>query len=186
MAAGSSTVSHHPRVRYWRRDIDLHLDPSCAGQETDNSGSIGSPVGDHLSSGRDNPDLALAIIWTQRLLGKDRLEPRQWGQLIPLCRRWKEIMLGDAAPEELTVHLPGTGGRLIGGGKQLRLTRSEVEEVLVEGFFPRVPLTAEPARWPPAFFGSSACLMLRTPLLRDIWLPSCAPIVIWWKIVNIR
>jgi molecular chaperone DnaK (HSP70) len=103
-------------------------------------------VGEHLILGGDNLDLALAYHLERRLLGDGRLGPREWGQLLNLCRRWKEVLLGEQAPEELTVHLPGAGGRLIGGGYQLRLTRQEIEELLVEGFFPRVSLDAEPAR----------------------------------------
>ena len=103
-------------------------------------------VGEHLILGGDNLDLALAYHLERRLLGDGHLEPREWGQLINLCRRWKEVLLSEEAPEELTVHMPGTGGRLIGGGRQLLLTRGEIEELLIEGFFPRVSLDAEPAR----------------------------------------
>ncbi len=75
-----------------------------------------------------------------------KLEPRHWAMLVQTCRRLKETLLGADAPEQLTVHLPWSGSRLIGGGRQLEVTRREVHDLLVEGFFPRVPLEAKPER----------------------------------------
>ncbi|MCS7237017.1 MAG: hsp70 family protein [Thermoguttaceae bacterium] len=103
-------------------------------------------VGDHLILGGDNLDLALAYFVEKQLVGDGRLEPRVWGQLVNLARRWKELLLGDDAPEELRVHLPGVGGRVIGGGWQILLKRREVDALLVDGFFPMVSLEAEPTR----------------------------------------
>jgi len=103
-------------------------------------------VGDHLILGGDNFDLALAQHLEKRLTNDGRLEPRQWSVLVRSCRRVKETLLGGGAPERLTVHLPAAGSRLIGGGVQLEVTRDEVRELLVEGFFPRVHLTDRPLR----------------------------------------
>jgi hypothetical protein len=103
-------------------------------------------VGEHLILGGDNLDLALAHHLEQKLAaGGIELEPRQWGLLLAGCRRVKETLLGSAAPERLTLPLPGTGARLIGGGLQVEVTREEVREVLVEGFFPNVALGDTPA-----------------------------------------
>ncbi len=103
-------------------------------------------VGEHLILGGDNFDLALAHFIEKRVAREGQLDVRSWGQLVNHARRWKELMLGDYAPEEITVHVPGSGGRVIGGGFQLQLRRNEVEQLLVEGFFPKVPLDAEPSR----------------------------------------
>ena len=46
----------------------------------------------------------------------------------------------------MTVNLPGSGSRLIGGGLQVSLQRADAERELVEGFFPRVPLASQPQR----------------------------------------
>lgn len=129
-------------------------------------------VGEHLILGGDNLDLALAAHLEKRLLeehspaaappvalppgaGPDeddlaertagKLPPRQWALLLSVARKLKETMLGPAAPEQLTLNLPGLGARLIGGAKQLEVTREEVQQVLVEGFFPRVGLGERPA-----------------------------------------
>ncbi len=98
-------------------------------------------VGDHLILGGDNLDLTLAQYIEQKI---GRLEPRQWAVLVRTCRVVKETLLGPDAPEKLTVNLPGAGTRLIGGGIHVEVTRDEVCNVLVEGFFPRVGLEEKP------------------------------------------
>jgi hypothetical protein len=113
-------------------------------------------VGDHLILGGDNLDLALAHHLEQRLTGDTkpqaegegakRLEPRQWAMLVQRSRQLKETLLGPAAPERLTLSLPWSGSRLIGGARQVEVQRSEIHELLVEGFFPLVPLDARPSR----------------------------------------
>jgi hypothetical protein len=77
--------------------------------------------------------------------GTFKLEPRQWAVLVRTCRAVKETLLGPDAPERLTVNLPGTSARLIGGGIRVEVTGQEVRDLLVEGFFPRVGLDAKPA-----------------------------------------
>jgi len=101
-------------------------------------------VGDHLILGGDNLDLALAHYLEKRLAGDGRLEPRQWAVLVRQCRVVKETLLGDDAPERLTVNLPGLGTRLVGGGLQIEVTRDEVVELLLEGFFPRTRFDESP------------------------------------------
>lgn len=102
-------------------------------------------VGEHLILGGDNLDLALAHAIERKLAGDDKLEPRQWAVLVRTCRRVKETLLGEGAPERLTVNLPGSGAKLIGGGLQVEVTRAEVEQVLLEGFLPRVAIDDKPA-----------------------------------------
>jgi molecular chaperone DnaK (HSP70) len=103
-------------------------------------------VGEHLILGGDNLDLALAHHVEQRLRGPGgKVEPRQWGPLVRTCRALKESLLGPDAPERVTINLAGGGSKLIGGGSQIELTRDEVQQVLLEGFLPRVNLTDKPA-----------------------------------------
>jgi molecular chaperone DnaK (HSP70) len=101
-------------------------------------------VGEHLILGGDNLDLALAYHLEKRLAAGGRLEPRTWSVLVRSCQRVKESLLGEGAPERLTVTLPGTSSRLIGGALQTEVTRDEVCQVLVEGFFPSVALDTRP------------------------------------------
>lgn len=76
----------------------------------------------------------------------EKLAPRQWAALVAACRKLKETMLGPDPPERQTIHLPGEGARLIGGGARIEVSRDEVHRVLVEGFFPDVSLDEPPRR----------------------------------------
>ena len=102
-------------------------------------------VGEHLILGGDNLDLALAHHLERRLAGDGGLEPRQWGVLVRTSQRVKELLLGNDPPERLTVTVPGTGSKLIGGGLQVEITRDEARDVLVDGFFPCVGLDDKPS-----------------------------------------
>lgn len=101
-------------------------------------------VGEHLILGGDNLDLALAHHVERKLAGDGKLEPRQWSVLVQSCRQVKETLLGDNPPEEFVLSLPGSGSRLIGGSVQVAITRHEVQELLVDGFFPFVRLDEKP------------------------------------------
>lgn len=99
-------------------------------------------VGEHLVLGGDNLDLALAKHLESRLGGS--LGPRHWDLLLRSCRRIKEELLGEHPPEQVTLHLPATGSKLIGGGMQLEVTRAEVNALLIDGFFPLTSLESRP------------------------------------------
>jgi hypothetical protein len=115
-------------------------------------------VGEHLLLGGDNFDLALARYLEPRLAAAAgaphnipspadqtlQLPPRQWLALVRTCRAVKETLLGPGAPPRATVHVPASGARLLAAGLQCEITRQEVHELIVEGFFPRVPLEARP------------------------------------------
>ncbi len=102
-------------------------------------------VGDHLILGGDNVDLALAHHLERKLAGDGKLEPRAWAVLLRSCRQVKETLLGPAPPARLNVNLPGSGSRLIGGGRSVEATADEVHALLLDGFLPRVSLDARPA-----------------------------------------
>lgn len=99
-------------------------------------------VGQHLILGGDNLDLALAK-FAETKLGK-QLAPRAWDALRQACRVTKEVLLGDHPPATYTIHLPGTGSRLIGSGTQVEISAAEVEQVILDGFLPQCVLTDRP------------------------------------------
>ncbi|KWB45398.1 molecular chaperone DnaK [Burkholderia ubonensis] len=104
-------------------------------------------VGNHLMLGGDNMDLALARLVETRLTEPGaRLSAASLSQLVERCRAAKERLLGDDAPDAVTVTLLGAGSRLIGGARSAELTRQEVEQIVVDGFFPRVAADALPRR----------------------------------------
>jgi molecular chaperone DnaK (HSP70) len=106
-------------------------------------------VGDHLMLGGDNIDLALAHR-VEKALGGARLDAEQWSALRQACRVAKEKLLGEDPPDRWPVTIAGRGAKLIGGSIQSQLSRGEVQEVVVDGLFPRVARDEDPARGPRA------------------------------------
>ncbi len=104
-------------------------------------------VGDHLMLGGDNMDLALGRHLEARMLGgRGRLDTRRWHELCHRCRHAKEVLLsGDRREPGIDITIAGSGGRLIAGTLKSRLEAREAEELILDGFFPRVGLD-EPVR----------------------------------------
>ncbi|MEO7732171.1 MAG: Hsp70 family protein [Kofleriaceae bacterium] len=101
-------------------------------------------VGDHILLGGDNMDLALAAL-VGRDLGRT-LDPLQQRALVHACRRAKELLLGDAAPDAVPVSILGRGSKLIGGTIKAEVTRAQAEAMLIDGFFPKVAADARAER----------------------------------------
>ncbi len=94
-------------------------------------------VGEHLILGGDNMDATLARKAEERLLsGGKRLSATQWTQLGQAARVAKETLLGDHPPEEVRLSVLAEGSRLLGGSLSTTLSRVEVEQLLLDGFFP--------------------------------------------------
>ncbi|KJV07370.1 Hsp70 family protein [Methylocucumis oryzae] len=102
-------------------------------------------VGDHILLGGDNMDLALAYT-VKAKLEKDgqRLQPWQVQALTHSCREAKEKLFNDETLESLPLVIASRGSSLIGGTLRAELTRAEVQQVLVEGFFPQVLASDRP------------------------------------------
>ncbi len=102
-------------------------------------------VGDHILLGGDNIDLALAHVLVQRLGEKaKKLQARQQRALVHACRRAKEALLAADAPESVPISILGTGSKLIGGTLRTEATRSDIESLVLGGFFPEVEASARP------------------------------------------
>lgn len=105
-------------------------------------------VSDHLLLGGDNIDLALAHA-LERILKPDsdeRLSRSQWSHLVPQARSLKERVLhadGDAL-EVFHVALPGDGTSLFAAALDATVTRGEIQDIVLEGFFPSCPSDAVP------------------------------------------
>ena len=94
-------------------------------------------VGNHLMLGGDNMDLALAHLVETRFANEQtRLSAASLSQLVERCRAAKEQLLGAEAPGSVAITLLGAGSRLVGGARTTELSREEVEQIIVEGFFP--------------------------------------------------
>lgn len=104
-------------------------------------------VGDHLMLGGDNMDLALAHLSEGRIMSSGgKLGAASLSQLVQQCRSAKERLLAPDAPEKASVTVVGAGSKLIGGARTTELSREEVLQILVEGFYPRVEPEEKPQR----------------------------------------
>ena len=104
-------------------------------------------VGEHILLGGDNMDLALARLLQQRLeAAGHKVDTWQLHGLWHQCRLAKEALLTDPSQRERPVTLLGRGSKLIGGSVTTTLTLDDVNQVLVDGFFPAVASGDMPAR----------------------------------------
>lgn len=106
-------------------------------------------VGEHILLGGDNMDLTLAYA-VRAKLGQQgvRLDNWQFRSLAQSCRRAKERLLSNPELEAEPLVILGRGSSLIGGTIRTELTRTEVESILVQGFFPLVEAGDYPQRKP--------------------------------------
>ncbi len=104
-------------------------------------------VGEHILLGGDNIDLALAGVVAQRLAEKGtRIDTRQHLALWANCRAAKEKLLDpESKAKEQPVTILGKGTGLVGGTIKASLLRTDIEQVLTEGFLPAVASTDMPA-----------------------------------------
>jgi hypothetical protein len=104
-------------------------------------------VGEHILLGGDNMDLALARLLQQRLESAGhKVDTWQLHGLWHQARLAKESLLGNPAEKERPITLLGRGSKLIGGTITTTLTIDDVNQTLLEGFFPVVQSDAMPAR----------------------------------------
>jgi len=145
----------------WRRQVrvgDVILVCDVGGGTTDlsliavvdESGALALrrvAVGDHILLGGDNMDLALAYTLRERLAERGTaLDDWQLRGLVHACRGAKERLLGAAPPERVPLAVLGRSRRVVGGTLKVELTRADAEQVLVDGFLPRVGVDARPQR----------------------------------------
>jgi hypothetical protein len=104
-------------------------------------------VGDHILLGGDNMDLALARVLQQRLeaLG-NRIDTWQLHGLWHECRIAKETLFESPKTRKRPITLLGKGTKLIGATIKTELAREDLDQVLVEGFFPKVASGELPVR----------------------------------------
>ncbi len=102
-------------------------------------------VGEHILLGGDNMDLALAYGLARKLAAEGKqLDAWQTRALAHGCRAAKEQLLADEQLASVPVVVPSRGSKLIGGSIRTELTRAEVLQMLVEGFFPQVAASDKP------------------------------------------
>jgi len=104
-------------------------------------------VGDHILLGGDNMDLALARFLQQRLEASgDRIDIWQLQGLWHRCRMAKEKLFESPKAQTRPITLLGKGTKLVGGTIKTELAREDLNQILIEGFFPKVASDELPAR----------------------------------------
>ena len=104
-------------------------------------------VGDHILLGGDNMDLALARFLQQRLeASANRIDIWQLQGLWHHCRMAKEKLFESPKAQTRPITLLGKGTKLVGGTIKTELAREDLNQILVEGFFPKVASDELPAR----------------------------------------
>jgi molecular chaperone DnaK (HSP70) len=152
-AAFYAWIERNPNWREQVKPGDLILVVDIGGGTTDftliavteNGGELQLEriaVGDHLLLGGDNMDLAVAHFAQQQF---KKLDAVQFHSLWQQCRAAKEALLsGDATEMPLT--LLGRGSGLIAGTLRGSISRDDVRNILLDGFFPLVGYDAVPQR----------------------------------------
>ena len=104
-------------------------------------------VGEHILLGGDNMDLALAYRLKMKLAQDEKeLQPWQVQAMTHACRDAKEALLNDASLEYVPIVVPSRGSKLLGATLKTELTQEEVQQTLVDGFFPKVAVTEHPVQ----------------------------------------
>lgn len=102
-------------------------------------------VGDHILLGGDNMDLALAYRLKAKLDAEGKaLQSWQIQALTHGCRDAKEALLGSDDIQAVPIVVPSRGSKLLGATLRTELTREEVTQTLVDGFFPQVGIHEQP------------------------------------------
>jgi hypothetical protein len=104
-------------------------------------------IGDHILLGGDNMDLALARLVQQRLeTDGHRVDTWQLQALWHQCRVAKETLFAEPDRAEHPITVLGKGTRVIGGTITSTLRQADLEQALLDGFFPVVGSDQMPAR----------------------------------------
>jgi hypothetical protein len=102
-------------------------------------------VGEHILLGGDNMDLALAHVVARKLAAQGtQADPWQLRALTYACRAAKETLLTDRSVDTVPLVVPSRGSKLIGGSIRTELTRAELTQTILDGFFPQVDASARP------------------------------------------
>jgi hypothetical protein len=96
-------------------------------------------VGEHLLLGGDNMDAALARLIESKIFPDGQtFNATQWSHALAAARMAKEKLLAKDAPLSNRFSLLLNPGQLVGGAVSVELTSIEVQELMLEGFFPEV------------------------------------------------
>ncbi|MBW7875889.1 MAG: Hsp70 family protein [Candidatus Cloacimonetes bacterium] len=101
-------------------------------------------VGRHILLGGDNMDAALMALLRQKL--GSAFNPLMAGNLLNQAREAKEKLFSDPSLNSVPVVLAGTGSSLFQKAVQTELSRSELNSIVVDGFFEKCASGDKPER----------------------------------------
>ncbi|MCG6550888.1 MAG: Hsp70 family protein [Candidatus Magnetominusculus sp. LBB02] len=104
-------------------------------------------VGDHILLGGDNMDLMLAYAVKKKFNDDGiTIDQHQMMGLIHSSRQAKEKILSDPSCKKADVVVLGRGRSVVGGTIKTVIGRDEVEQAIVDGFFPKCSIEDNPAQ----------------------------------------
>ena len=102
-------------------------------------------VGEHLLLGGDNMDIGLAYAVQAQLEGEGKtIDSWQLQALTHACRSAKVKLFSEPELDHVPIAIPSRGASLIGGSISARLDRATLESMVLDGFFPLIPITDLP------------------------------------------
>jgi molecular chaperone DnaK (HSP70) len=102
-------------------------------------------VGEHLLLGGDNMDLALAHDVSEKLAATGSgLDEWQFLALVQAVRSAKESLLSDPSLNEVPIAIPSRSRKLVASTISTTLSREQVDQIVIDGFFPLVAATEMP------------------------------------------
>ncbi len=102
-------------------------------------------VGKHILLGGDNMDLALAYTLRQQLENENnKIDDWQFLALIQSCRKGKEKLFSNDELSQITITIPSRGSSLFAKTISIVLTRSVLEQVVIDGFFQQTDINSVP------------------------------------------
>nr|WP_320114193.1 Hsp70 family protein [uncultured Desulfuromonas sp.] len=106
-------------------------------------------VGKHLLLGGDNMDLALAYTLKAQLeAAGSKLDNQQFTSLVHGCRLGKEALFADPQRQDYPLSLAGRGASLLARTLTSSLSRSVLEQVVIDGFLARTTIDQLPQQQP--------------------------------------
>lgn len=102
-------------------------------------------VGEHILLGGDNMDLALAYTLQAKIEAEGKsLDAWQFLALVHAASKAKVALFDDATLPAAPIAVPSRGSSLFSGTVSTSLERAMLEQVVVDGFFPKTAVTEMP------------------------------------------
>lgn len=102
-------------------------------------------VGEHILLGGDNMDLALAYTLQAKIEAEGKsLDAWQFLALVHAASKAKVALFDDPALDAAPIAVPSRGSSLFAGTVSTSLERAMLEQVILDGFFPKTAVTEMP------------------------------------------